>query len=196
MKKTEDTNKNTVKENPEKAINNALKEFSTYMNLAGHAIEQAAMVYASAVTKYGEAAVEAFHNTYPGISKVTWDKFIKVAAGKLIPQVILLSDRIAKKYESMTLAQQRKQFGGKKTVKVVSRAGHIAEVGLADLSPQEENTVFKPNGEVRTLEEQIAYHQERITPTPAYEVCGNILVVKRACKIGKDELVKILEGMK
>lgn len=197
MKKTEDTNKNTAKKNPERAINNALDKFGKHIQRAGNAIKLAAKDYADAVAKYGEAAVEAFHNTYPGITTVTWNKFIRIAANKLIPQVILLSDRIAKKFEAMPLEQQQAQFGEKTTVPFVNKAGQVSEVGLADLSPQQENTVFKPNGEVRTIEEQIAYYQQqRVTVRSAYEVCGNILVVKRACKIGKDELVKILEGMK
>jgi len=179
-------------------IAKAVMKFKGEMSAAGDALTRAAKIYADTIAKFGDSAGEAFRKEYPAVTSVTWNKLLQLAAGKIVPEMIMVSDRVYKKYVKEPVEKQRKMFGGKKTVRVVTSSMKVAEIKLRHLTDTDVEQVFKDDGSMRTIDEQIEIVKNRkvVSKTADYEVCGNVLIVHRATRIGKCELVKILEQMK
>ena len=180
-------------------IMQAVIAFRAKMAGAAEALFEASKIYAAAVTKYGDAACRAFDEAFPGVTKTTWDKMRLVAKGALVPEALLISDRISARISYMPIEEQRETLGGRKTVQVVTPRGKVETKALSRLTPKDEDAVFTKHGSVRTVEEQRRFYAEKIATSensPAYEVRGNILIVHRATKFGKAELVEIVGRMK
>ena len=182
-------------------ITRSVNMFRMNIGSAADSIHRAAVIYAECVEKYGERAIKAFEKEYPGVSKITWDKLIRVAGGKIIPELVLLSEGVSSKIAKMSIDEQRTLFGGAKTVKVAVAPGITRDVPLSRLSNAQSNLVFAEDGKVRPIEDQYEILKTRMekrtcVSVPDYEVVGRILVVNRACKIGMDELLHIIEEMR
>jgi hypothetical protein len=180
-------------------IAEAVRVFGAFLSGAVESLAKSARVYADAVTKYGDEACAAFKKAYPGVTQTTWDKMRLVAKGSLVPETLLLSDRVSARIGYLPLSEQRKMLGGKKTVQVVTPRGTVACKALSSLSPTEEDALFSASGKKRTIAEQREWYADRLADKQgraAYEVRGNFLVVYRATKIGKAELLDIVRRMK
>lgn len=182
----------------DKAIAVAVKKFGTHMCGVAKQLTAAAKTYASAVTKYGDEAREAFSAAYPGVSAGRWVLMEMVAAREIVSEALLLTDRVAMKVSKLDIGTQRKMLGGKTFIEVVKPDGTVKERALTDLTQWEEDTVFAESGEMRTVEEQKAFLEERTSrkgEVADWSVVGNRLVVRRAMSFGKEELEAILREM-
>lgn len=180
-------------------IMQAVIAFRAKMGGAAEALFEASVIYANAVAKYGDDACRAFDKAYPGVTQTTWDKMRLVAKGSLVPEALLCSDRISSRIGYLPIEEQRNVLGGKKAVQVVTPKGKVVTKALPRLSAKDEDAVFEKSGRVRTVAEQRKWYAEKASneaTSPAYEVRGNILIVHRATKFGKDELVEIIGRMK
>ena len=185
--------------NKKDEISKAVSAFRTKIAGAAEGLYEASKIYADAVTRHGDDACRAFDKAFPGVSRATWDKMRLVAKDALVPEALLVSDRVAARIGYLPIDEQRKRLGGRKTVKVVTPTGNVVTKALARLTPNDERTVFSPSGKIRTEAEQRKWIAERTASAPAsqaYEVRGNFLVVFRATKIGKAELLDIVRRMK
>ena len=181
-------------------IMQAVIAFRAKMGSAAEALYEASVIYAKAVAKFGDDACKAFDEAYPGVTKTTWDKMRLVAKGALVPEALLVSDRISARIGYMSIEEQRNILGGKKTVQVVTPRGKVETKALPRLTAKDEDAVFSQSGQIRTVAEQRKWYAEKAATTqpqsPAYEVRGNILIVYRATKFGKAELLEIVGRMK
>jgi len=190
--------KNMTKAERKREIANAVIRFKGEMTSAGDSLTRAAKIYADTIAKFGDSAGEAFRKEYPWVTTVTWTKLLRLAAGQIIPEMVLLSDRIYKSHEDADLETQRKMLGGKKTLRVVTKTMKVVDKPISDILPEEAKCLFKHDGSTRTVDEQLEFmkNTKKDPPKKDYEVCGEVLIVHRATRIGKCELVKILEQMK
>lgn len=180
-------------------INRAVRAFGVELKGAVASLERAAHIYADAVTKDGDDACRAFAEAYPGVTPATWDKMRIVANGGLVPEGLLISDRAAARIGRLPLKEQQKMLGGKKTLRVVTARGTVADKGLCDLTPMEYDAVFSASGKIRTETEQRKFYADsaaRRRVTPDYAIEGNTLRVFRATKFTKAELLEIVGRMK
>jgi len=196
MKATNATNSKKQQNEIKQAVN----AFRAKMSSAADALYEASVIYADAVTNFGDDACKAFDEAYPGVTKTTWDKMRLVAKGALVPEALLISDRIAARIGYMPIDEQKKVLGGKKTVQVVTPRGKVETKAFPRLTAKDEDAVFSQSGRIRTVAEQRKWYAEKASTTqpqsPAYEVRGNILIVYRATKFGKTELLDIVRKMK
>lgn len=179
-------------------IEKYVDDFGIAIGAAAVAILKAGQIYSAAIDAHGDKAAEAFHTAYPAVTGATWDRLRLIGKGCAVPETLFLSDRIARRIEMLPIDEQREMLGGKTTLKIVTSNGAIIDKPLADLTASEEDILFTETGRKRTIAEQRRRWAERAqrNTSPAYEVRGNTLIVRRACRIGKDELTLILEGMK
>ena len=185
--------------NNSQKIAEAVSAFKSKMTGAVEALEAAARIYADAVTKYGDEACRAFKRAYPGVTQATWDKMRLVSKGSLVPEALLISDRAAARIGYLPVKDQRKMLSGKKTLQVVTPRGTVVTKALSALSATEEDAIFSESGKKRTLAEQRAWYADRLADKQeraAYEVRGNFLIVYRATKFGKAELLEIVGRMR
>lgn len=183
---------------PAVSIETYVENFGVVIGAAAVAIQKAGEIYSAAIDAHGDKAAEAFHKAYPAVTGATWDRLRLIGKGCAVPETLFLSDRISRRIEMLPIDEQREMLGGKTTLKVVTSKGAVVDKPLADLTAAEEDTLFTETGRKRTIAEQRRRWAERAQhkTSPAYEVRGNTLIVRRACRIGKDELTLILEGMK
>ena len=180
-------------------IMQAVREFGATLKGAVEQLAQSARIYTDAVTKYGDEACDAFQKAYPGITQTTWDKMRRVANGGLVPEAMLISDVAASRIERLPLKEQQKMLGGKKTLRVVTQRGEVKDKGLSKLTPIEYDAVFSRSGKIRSVDEQRKFYADaaaRRRVTPDYTVEGNVLLVFRATKFTKAELIEIIGRMK
>ena len=190
---------NTPETNNARKIAEAVSQYGATISCAVESLARAARIYADAVAKYGDEACAAFKKAYPGVTQTTWDKMRLVAKGSLVPETMLLSDRVSARIGYLPVSEQRKMLSGRKTVQVVTARGTVANKALSALSPTEEDALFSASGKKRTIAEQREWYAHRLADRQgraAYEVRGNFLVVYRATKIGKAELLDIVRRMK
>lgn len=187
-----------INEKNAEKIGKCIKKFSCLMTGAVESLENAARVYADAIDKYGDEAHYAFKDAFPSVTAATWDKLRLVAKQSIVPELLLLSDRIGARIARLPISTQRKMLSGVKRVTVVTPSGRTTEKALAQLTPEEEARVFGETGKMRTKSEQLRYIAERATKRQvcaAYDIEGNVLVVHRATRIGKAELLDIVKRM-
>ena len=185
--------------NSKDKIKEAVAEYKAAIGSATDSLYRASKIYADAVTKYGDEACRAFKAAFPGVTQTTWDKMRLVAKDALVPEVLLVSDRTAARIGYLPIEEQRKMLSGKKSMQVVTPRGKVVTKALTALSSTEEDALFSESGKKRTIEEQRKWYAARNAEkrdTPAYEVRGNVLVVFRATKFGKAELLDIVGRMK
>lgn len=183
---------------PRKTIEEYLAAFGRSLRGASEKLLAASREYVSAVDDYGDRAVVAFGREYPGVSEATWGKMLLVGRGGAVPEIIMLSDRTANAVARLDVKEQARMLGGKKTVAVVNRRGKLERKPLARLTPSDEKVAFDESGRLRTEAQQRAYLAARASEgvrTAPWEITGNILVVHRAVRISRSELVEILERM-
>lgn len=182
-----------------KPLRDYLAEYRVALGGAVEQLKRAATVYAKAVAEYGDEAAIAFHKAYPGVSATTWEKMRLVGTDSAVPEIMLLTDRVGARIMRLPLAKQRAMIGGKTKLEIVTPRGNIVRKPFTALTRTEEDAAFKENGEKRTVAEMRAYYAEKTADHEVlkpYDVQGNVLVIHRACRIGKAELVQILEAMR
>lgn len=183
---------------PRKTLEAYLTAFGRNLRGAADKLLASSREYAAAVDDYGDRAVRAFARDYPGVPEATWNKMLLVGHGGAVPEIIMLSDRTAATVARLEMEEQAAMLGGKKTIAVVNRRGKLERKPLAKLTPADERVAFDDSGRLRSEKQQREFLAARASDgvrTAPWEITGNILVVHRAVRISRSELVDILERM-
>ena len=197
MKKNVKATKKAVKSNDLAAY---VSKFSTHIGTAIEAIDNAAKVYAEALNKYGEEAQAAFCDAYPHVTPNTWEKFRAVGNGDANPNILLFSDKFAKKVMRMPRHVQDDVLNGNSFEVFNTTTRKVEHVTYSEISPRVEKILFDDTRScIRTIPEQVAYSKvmesERKFANRPYRVHSDHLEVMRACSIGRGELENIMEEM-
>lgn len=202
MSKKDTAKKADKNESRQKEIKQSIEKFGKEMNAGVSAIGRAAKIYVDAVKKNGTDAEAQFRGAFPSVTETTWDKLRRIGHGDLPPNALLLTGPVYKRVERMGPKEREKFFKNDIGVEVYNPQTRTAEtVPYGKIAPRHERILYKPNGEKRTLAEQIAFIKAEAgqvapaRPQCAWFVKNDTLVVNRACCIGKKELEAILAEM-
>lgn len=196
--KTNNTAQKTTEHTEE--LDTYLHNFGIHLGTAIDAIDQAARNYAAAIRDYPETAQQAFEDAYPHVTRNTWDKLRLIGNGEADAKVMLLSDKFAARIIRLPVAKQRETLNGDSFAIVNAQTRKIENVNYYNLKPRQERILFDDErGQVRSIPEQVAYidrenARKKTIPRP-YTVETDALVIHQACRIGKVELIDIVEGM-
>lgn len=176
-----------------------ISDFRQGLSGAVASIHAAARAYTDAISAYGDKAIIAFHKAYPGVSAATWERMRLIGTDSAIPEIIFLTDKTALRIARLPIDRQKEMFKDKEKVEVVTGAGNVVKKPLSQLTARDEDIVFKETGEIRTIAEMRQYQAEKNAATQElkpYDIQGNVLVIHRACRLGKKELEAILREMR
>lgn len=182
------------------SISDYVSRFSHHVGNAIKSIENAAKLYAEAIVKYGKDAQEAFVDAYPHVTPNTWEKFLAVGNGDANPNIMLFSDKFAKRICRMSRNVQDEVLNGGSFSVFNPTTRTIEQINYGSVKPRHERILFDDSrSSIRTIPEQIAYlkvvDSERKKHNLPYCIHSDHLEVTRACTIGKEELENIVEEM-
>lgn len=181
-------------------LDSYLNEFAIHLGSAIESIDKAAHIYAAAINEFPEEAQQKFEEAYPHVTENTWEKLRLIGNGEADPKIMLLSDKFAARMIRLPVQKQKETLNGDSFQVVNPQTRKIEKVQYYDMKPRHERILFDDTkGRVRTLSEQVAFIDEqnakpKRVPLP-YSVETDALVVHQACRIGKTELMQILEAM-
>lgn len=184
------------------SLNGYLQLFKANMGSAEESIRLAAKAYADAVLHYPTRAQTVFHNAYPHVSDLFWDKLRLIGNGDVHPCVLLFSDKMSWKIARMPMREQKRILDGRKTFEVVDRqTGNVERVSFTALKPRHESVLFDDKrNKFRTVEEQREFilneTKDRKTGGVPYVINGDTCVILRKCVLGVSEVEHILKIMK
>lgn len=177
-----------------------VKGFGNHIGSAIEHIQQAAILYVDAITKYGESAQQAFCEAYPHVTQNTWDKLRLVGNGDADAKIMLLSDKFAARIIRLPIEVQHETLNGDSFCVVNPQTRKMENVNYGEIKPRHERILFDDErGKIRGIAEQVKYIDEQNRRKKAmempYTVETDALVVHKACRIGKTELEDVLEAM-
>ena len=182
------------------SISSYVRGFASHMSSAIEHIQQAAILYAEALNKFGDKAQASFENEYPHVTQNTWDKLRLIGNGEADAKIMLLSDKFAARITRLPIAVQHQTLNGDSFEVVNPQTRKIERVNYGEIKPRHERILFDDElGKVRGIADQVKYiddenRRKKTRPLP-YTVETDALVVHSACRIGKVELEDILEEM-
>lgn len=202
MKKDAKTAVATAEQKKRDKIEFAVAEFNREYGVGVAAIGRAAKIYAETVAAYGKDAEARFRSEYPNTTDAVWDRLRRIGSGDMPAQAMFLTGPMYAKAERMSPTERKEFFKDENGVYVYNQQTRKPEfVAYRALAPRHQKILYKPNGSLRTMDEQIAYVEEtsKVVPTlpkTAWTIEGDTLFVHRRCCIGKNELTGILARMK